>query len=294
MPKRAAISFCHVWRWPAILLIGLTVSGCASLAGKAADRLSASLTQGVVNHDDPETVAAGLPAYLILLDGFIAGDPENAGLLLAGAKLYSAYAGGFVIDTERRKRLADRGFDYARRGVCARNPDLCGVLGDGAFDAFAASIAGQKPDAVESLYVLAASWAGWVQADASDWARIADLPRIEVVLNRVSQADPHYDHGNVLAYLGVLDCLRPESLGGNPERGSQRLLQAFAVGEGSNLMPKALLAEHCARLLFDQETHDRVLHEVLAAEARAPGMTLSNTIAQRRARELLESGKDYF
>jgi hypothetical protein len=294
MIERSGFFVRRAGRLAMILLIGVALSGCAALAGKLADRLSASLTQGVINHDDPETVAEGLPAYLILLDGLIANDPKNAGLLLAGAKLYSAYAGGFVIDTERRKRLADRGFDYARRGVCARNPALCGVLGDGAFELFAHAIADQKADAVEALYVLAASWAGWVQADTSDWARIADLPRIEAVLNRVSATDPHYDHGNVLAYLGVLDCLRPESLGGNPVRGSQRLLQAFAIGEGNNLMPKALLAEQCARLLFDQETHDRVLNEVLAADARADGFTLSNTIAQRRARELLESGKDYF
>ena len=98
----------------------------------------------------------------------------------------------------------------------------------------------------------------------------------------------------MLAYLGVLDCLRPESLGGRPARGQQRLAAADAVDAGKNLLPKVLNSEYCARLLFDQEAHDRMLAEVLAADANVSGLTLSNTIAKRRAAELVESGKDYF
>ena len=59
-------------------------------------------------------------------------------------------------------------------------------------------------------------------------------------------------------------------------------------------MAKTLEAEFYARLVFDQALHDRLLGEVLAAEPRAPGYTLINTLAQQRARKLLESGKDYF
>jgi hypothetical protein len=36
------------------------------------------------------------------------------------------------------------------------------------------------------------------------------------------------------------------------------------------------------------------LNEVLAADPKAHGYTLTNTLAQDRARKLLESGKDYF
>jgi TRAP transporter T-component len=272
----------------------VALSGCATIANKAADKLGSSLTAGISNHDDPETVAAGLPAYLILIDGFIAEDPENEGLLFAGAKLYSAYSGGFVTDTERRKRLADRGFAYAQRGICVRNAQLCRALKAGEFAPFEQAIKTQKPDDIEALYTLASSWASWLQADTADWARIADLPRIEAALNRVWQENPEFDHGNVLAYLGVLDCLRPESLGGKPERGKERLEQAFAQSGQQNLMPKVLQAEFCARLLFDQELHDAAIKTVLESTGHAPGLTLSNVIAKRRATELLESGKDFF
>jgi hypothetical protein len=46
--------------------------------------------------------------------------------------------------------------------------------------------------------------------------------------------------------------------------------------------------------VFDQELHDKLLNEVIAADPVAPGFTLMNTLAQDRARKLLESGKDYF
>ena len=272
----------------------LLLTGCASIANKAADKLGSSLAVGVANHDDPDTVAAGLPAYLILIDGFIAEDPENAGLLLSGAKLYSAYSGGFVLDADRRKRLAERGFDYAKRGVCVRNEALCRAIKSGEFEQFERVVAAQQPDKIETLYALASSWASWLQADTGDWVRIADLPRIEAALNQVWRADPAYDHGNVLASMGVLDCLRPESLGGKPERGRDRLEQAFAQSGKRNLMPKVLQAEFCARLLFDQALHDAAIAVVLESDASSPGLTLSNVIAKRRAAELMESGKDFF
>src|SRR5438105_3109348 len=110
------------------MLVACLLAGCAGLVSKATHGLSTGLTQGILDQDDPETVAAGLPAYLLLLDGLIAGDPNNADLLIAASKLYSSYAGSFVGDGERRPRLAARAESYARRGVCVRDARLCAVL----------------------------------------------------------------------------------------------------------------------------------------------------------------------
>lgn len=278
----------------AVVLV-LALSGCAAVLQRAADGLSNGLTAGVSNHDDIDTVADGLPAYLLLLDGLIEGDPDNAALLLSAAKLYGTYAGGFVHDAARAKRLSDRSFAYAKRGICARDEGFCQQFDDSDFDRFNAFVAARvTAKDVDATYTLASSWVGWLRADTADWGRIADLPRIETLLNRINELAPAHDHGNVLAYLGVLDCLRPESLGGKPTRGQERLQAADAVDAGKNLLPKVLSAEYCARLLFDQEAHDRMLADVLAADANVPGLTLSNTIAKRRAAELVESGKDYF
>ncbi|MGI9322938.1 MAG: TRAP transporter TatT component family protein, partial [Pseudomonadales bacterium] len=83
------------------------------------------------------------------------------------------------------------------------------------------------------------------------------------------------------------------SLGGRPEQGRAHFEKALAI-DGQYLMTKVVFAEQYARLVFDQALHDRLLTEVLAADAVAPGMTLTNKVAQARARALLETSPDYF
>lgn len=276
-----------------MLAVIATCSGCAALVGNATDGLSRNLTAGILDSDDPQTVEDGLPAYLLLLDGMIHGDPGNADLLLAGARLYGAYAGSFAGDGERRLRLALKSDGYARRAVCAKKHPLCAAM-DRPFDEFADVVAKLGAKDLALMYGLATAWVGVLQADASDWNRIADLPKVERLLDRVVALDPAYDRGSAYMYLGVLNCLRPESLGGNPKYGVEMFDAARARSDGRNQMARVLEAEYCARLTFDQERHDRLLNEALTADAKAPGLTLMNTLAKQRARTLLESGKDYF
>jgi hypothetical protein len=280
------------WFLPAALLL----SGCAGLVQKATDRFADNLGKAILDHEDPATVRDGLPAYLLLLDSQIVGaapdDPATAATLLAAARLNDAYAGSFVgEDLERQKRLAGKAFAYARRATCLREAAMCAAL-DADADTFAAAVV-TSADA-PLLYALASTWLGNVQANSSDWGAIADLPKIEALLQRVVAIDPRTAGGQAHMYLGVLNSLRPEAVGGKPEEGRRHFETAFALSGGRNQMARALQAQYYARLVFDQALHDRLLQEVLAAEPRAPGWTLINMLARDRAGRLLESGKDYF
>lgn len=283
----------HDWRLIACGLIVLTFSGCASIANKAGQRLSDNLTAGILEQDDIATARDGIPAWLLLVDGMIQGDPANAGMLLAGSKLYGAYAGGFVDDPVRAKRLSARSFDYARRAACIQSKALCAQL-EAPFEAFAAQVARLRTGDVPTSYALAAAWAGRIQANSDDWKAIADIPRVQTLLERVTALQPDYQNGEPYMYLGVLATLRPASLGGQPEQGKADFEKALALSGGRNQMVRVLYAQHYARLVFDQPLHDRLLDEVLAADPHAAGLTLINVLAQERARKLLASGKDYF
>jgi hypothetical protein len=279
-----------------ILVALLGLGGCAGLVQKASDRFAEDLGRAILDNDDPATVRDGLPSYLILLDSLIVGakpdDPATAGTLLAAAKLNGAYAGNFTgDDPERAKKMADKALSYARRAICLRDAALCAAL-DQDMDRFAAAV-GASTDAA-SMYALATAWTGSVQANSEDWGAIADLPKIEALLQRVVAIDPHTEGGQGFVYLGVLNSLRPEAVGGKPEVGRRQFETAFELSGGKNLYAKTLEAQFYARLVFDQELHDRLLNEVLAADPHAAGYTLTNTLAQQRARKLLESGKDYF
>ena len=285
-------------RVAALLLLATGLAGCASLVSKAGDRLASQLGSAVTNSDDPATVRDGLPAYLLLIDGLVvddgSGDQGKASLLFAAAELNGAYAGNFTgSDRDRARRLAAKALAYARRGTCAQDAALCRAL-DQDIGSFEAAVAEASDKNVAGLYALAAAWAGFLQANSEDWGAIADLPKVEALLNRVVAIEPGHARGMARVYLGVLNSLRPEAIGGKPELGREHFEAAIAQSGGRNLYAKTLLAEYYARLVFDQELHDRLLVEVLSADPREPGFTLMNVLAQERAKALVESGKDYF
>ena len=113
-------------------------------------------------------------------------------------------------------------------------------------------------------------------------------------MQRVVELDETYEHGQAHMYLGVLNSILPEALGGKPEKAKVHFEQAIKLSNGKNLMAQTLYAERYARLIFDQQLHDRLLTEVLAADPEVHGLTLQNTVAQREARRLLDDSSDYF
>jgi hypothetical protein len=285
----------------------LVLMACAS----PTQQLMQNLTVAVLDQDDPQTVAQGAPAYLLLVDGLIADAPDNEALLLAGARLYTAYAsafadgneargagqgrpgGAFAEDPARAQRLTARARAYAERALCAHGESLC-ALRSATFDDLTARLARVTVSEVGLLYGYAVSWAGWIQARPSDWSAIADLPKVRVLLERVVALEDGHDGGGAHLYLAVLESLLPAAAGGRPEQARAYFERALALSDGRNLTAKVLFAERYARPQFDRALHDRLLGEVLAADPHAPGRTLMNTLAQQRAARLLANADQYF
>lgn len=271
----------------------LALAGCASLGRTAATPFAEDLYEVLLNQTDPEIVRDGAPAYLLAIDGLIEGAPDDTELLLAGSNMYGAYASAFVADPVRQQRLSQRSFGYARRALCVELPEVCAVV-NRPFDTFVAALAPLEADDVPVLYDFGTAWAGWIQSRGDDWGAIAEVPKVEALMGRVLELDEAYQDGGAHLYLGVLFTQRPASLGGQPEAGRQHFERAVELSEGRNLMAKVLYARYYARLLFDRPLHDQLLDEVLAADPAAPGLTLSNTLAQDEARQLLADADDYF
>jgi hypothetical protein len=281
------------WMRLGFLAAAVALSGCANIVSRATRQFTDNLTTGILNEDDIATVHDGVPSYLMLIDGIIEGDPQNPSTLLAGAKLYGAYASGFVGDPVRAQRMAERAYAYARRALCVREKKLCDTL-QGPFDRFQAALDQSDRKDVETIYGFAAAWAGRIQVNTGDWNSIADLPKLQAMLARVTTIDPAYDNGGAYLYLGVINSIRPASLGGKPEEGKANFEKALELSQGKNQMVRVLYAQFYARLVFDQALHDKLLNEVLVADPVAPRLTLINTLAKVKAKALLESGKDYF
>ena len=276
-----------------ILLIVSVLSGCASLVSSATSGMADNISLAISNQDDPATVRDGAPAYLIMIDGLIEGDPQNRNLLLAGARLYGSYTAAFIEDEPRAQRLASKSLSYARRALCIEDIEVCDAI-DSKLDQFEASLAGTGKSELKALYSFAAAWASWIQVNASDWNAVADLSKVTALFERCLIIDEGYDGGGAHVYLGVIKSLLPAALGGKPELARAHFERAIEISAGHNLMISVLMAKNYARNVFDQELHDALLMSVEAAPADYPGYTLINTLAKLEAEQLLAESEDFF
>jgi hypothetical protein len=278
-----------MYRTILLLLISAVLCGCGGITGNLSDSLSVAIRE----NSDLATVKEGGPAYLIMVDAFVLDDPSNPRLLKSAAGLYATYSRFFVTDKERRLRLTGKARDYAQRAACEANGDLCG-LGQVGVDDFNAKIASATISDLGNLYTLGTAWAGWIRGRSDSIKALAQIPRIETIMTRVVELDEGYLDGSAHLYLGALAMVLPPVLGGKPGVARTHFERGVELAGTRNLMARLLYAKKYARPMFDRELHDRLLTEVMSLPATVEGYTLINTLAKEQAKELLESGDDYF
>ena len=276
-----------------MLLPALLLSGCASLMSSATSRMADNISLAILNQDDPATVRDGAPAYLLMIDGMIEGDPRSTDLLLAGARLYGSYAGAFAEDEARAHRLSKKSLDYARRALCQEDAALC-AASESRLEAFRVQLSETGSGDLDVVYGFGVAWASWIQANAGDWNAVADLARVQALFERCVEIDETHDNGGAHLYLGVMKSLLPAAVGGKPEEARLHFERAIEISAGKNLMASVLMAKHYARNVFDQRLHDELLTSVLAADAEYPGYTLVNTLAKVEAEQLLAESNEFF
>ena len=267
----------------------LATASCSSfIGGKAADTLAAA----ILNQDDPALVESGVPAYLLLLDGLISQSPDNVALLSAGAQLFALYGSRFS-PPERSVTLTGKARRYGERAICLAHEPACD-WGGADYATLVSQLEGVGEKDLDALYSYAVSWLSQLDATSEDWTAVAELPWVEAVLERALVLDESYENGALHGYLGILNSLRPPALGGKPDVAREHFERAIALSGGRDLSIKVEYARRYARLVFDQELHDRLLTEVLNAPVDAPRMTLFNVLARQEAQTLLASSKEYF
>ncbi len=247
----------------------------------------------MLDQDDPELVTSGLPAYLLFVDGLITQHPENVNLLSAGAQLFAVYGSRFATPGARGRadgespplrRARDLHRAHSRRAAGARRTTTRSSPSSARSSASNSARSIPTPSVGSAIS----------QATSEDWGAVADLPRVEAVLERALALDETYEHGAIHGYLGILGALRPPALGGKPDEARAHFERAIELSGGKDLSIKVEYARRYARLVFDQELHDRLLTEVLNSPTEAPKLTLFNVLAKKEAEGLLATSKEYF
>lgn len=273
-------------------LLALMLAGCGQLIASQTAGLAQALSDAMLNHDDPQTIAAAIPTFLVTMDA-MASDDASAEMRFSAARLYNAYTGTFVDDAERQKRLSAHAWHYAKTGLCEYEEDWC-QWPQASLPQIQQQLRDADDDDVDALYSFATTWLGLIQANSDDWSQVASLPQVQAILERVLQLDETHDHGGAHLYLGAIATLLPPAVGGKPEVAKAHFDKVIEISKGKHLMAKVEYARRYARLVFDKELHHRLLTEVLATDIHVEGLTLVNALAQQQAHALLADENNYF
>ncbi|CAA0101590.1 Uncharacterised protein [BD1-7 clade bacterium] len=276
-----------------LFLTAILMAGCSSFVEQQADKFANSVSETMLNFEDPETVGSAMPTFLILIDSFARKPDAGGKAQLSAAQIYGAYAGAFVEDPRRKKILSDKAFNYAQKGSCQMNKKWCGIdsLDAAAFQEFADEL---HKDDVPLAYAYSIAWLSFIQSHSDDWNVLADLSKAQRLLGIVVEFDEGYEHGTAHLYLAAIATTLPPALGGKPDVGKHHFERAIELSNGRNFLAKVEYARRYARLTFDQDLHHQLLEDVLAADPHEPGLTLMNAWSQQQAALLLEGESEYF
>ena len=291
-------------------LILLTSQGCSTLAARVA---ASALTSGgdtYATDDDPELVRDAVPFGLKTMEAVLASDPKNEHLLLAICSGYTQYGYAFVAaDADaadldgrlaeakalraRAKRLFLRARDYGLRALDVERGGLGARLK--AVRDLPAVLGAAKQEDVPYLYWTASAWTLAIVSGKADLGLVAELPAPVAMMERALALDESWSEGSIHEFFIAYDATRTEREGGSAARVRAHHDRALQLSMNQKLGPRVSLAEGLLVQTQDRAAFTATLEEVLKADLdAAPRFRLVNTLAQRRARLLLDHADDLF
>jgi hypothetical protein len=139
------------------------------------------------------------------------------------------------------------------------------------------------------------NWAGWINLNLDKPEARADIPKVEAILEFISELDSSYNNGSVHAVLGTLYANRPKEEGGNPEKAREEFDNALTYSGNSLLIFNVMYARYYATQIQDKELFRKTLTTVLETPANTyADKTFMNELAKRKAKVLLNTIDTYF
>jgi hypothetical protein len=264
----------------------MTVAATASLLEDVAKASS--------KQSDLMLIRQGMPSYLMLIDGMVEALPDNKRLLISAAQLYASYASAFIQDTDKEyaTTLYARARDYALRALEQngfKNPATR------PFDDFESRLYVFGKKDVPYIFWAASCWGSWISLNQGSIEAMAELPRVELLMKRVLELDEAFYYGGAHIFMGVLDASKPRVAGGDLNRARDHFLKAIELGDGKFLMARIYYADYYAKKALDRELFISILEKVRKIPADIPPeLTLLNTVAHIKAKEMLNQVDEYF
>jgi len=124
---------------------------------------------------------------------------------------------------------------------------------------------------------------------------VAELPMVEAMMRRALALDEAFDGGAIHEFFIHYEGSRSEAMGGSAQRALAHFNRAVTLTRGEKAEPYVALASSVAVRKQDDKMFQGLLHKALAVDPDAvPRWRLANTLAQEKARWLLDHGPELF
>jgi hypothetical protein len=280
-----------------LVLIFSLLQGCSAskkMTVGAAASLLEEVAKSSYKQSDLRVIREGMPAYLMLLDGMVEAWPENERLLIAAAQAYSSFASAFTGDQDKdyARVLYARATTYALNALERRGfPNSR----ERSFEDFEKALQDLGKTDVDYLFWAASCWGNWIGSNIDAMDAQAELPRVELMMRRVLAINEGFYYGGPHLFMGIWYAARPKMAGGDLNRSRIHFQRAIELGQGKFLMAQIYYAQHYARRAFDEALFVSILKKVLETPTDiVPELTLLNTVAHKRAKEMLNRREDFF
>jgi predicted anti-sigma-YlaC factor YlaD len=260
----------------------------------------------------PETVAPYIPSVLKQNEAKLAKHPDDQELILTAGSLYVMYANAFVqgpaeilppeqfaerqTELKRSKQFYLRGVEILTSGLEQKYPGFDEASKDKeTLERFLAE--NTVKEDVPNLYWLVAGTLSAYALNPMDLELGFRIPALTVLINRAYALDPDFNNGAIDEFFVLFYASLPETLGGDKAKVEPHFKLALEKSGGLSVGPYVSYAQAICIPAQDYDTFKRYLETVLAFDVNAAenrANRLVNTIAQRKARYLLDRASYYF
>jgi hypothetical protein len=293
-------------RFAPILALAAALAAASALTGCATSRetgwqdrqTSVSMTDAEVKRAQAEADAgwakrddrSSLLAALQTLEKLAGARPQDTANLTRLARGFYLLADGHTTEVQEKKRLWEVGASWGERAL-AVNPAFRKLVVDEKKPVEDALGAVTK-DQVAALY--------WSAVNLGKWAKHSSLGtqlkykgRIRKMIERVGELEPDFFHGAVPRYWGTFYAVAPGIAGGDMNKAWEKYQESVAKAP-QYLETRVLIAENYAVKKEDRKLFRSELEAVLKADPKVAELAPENTIAKRKAKDMLARIEEMF
>lgn len=280
-----------------ISLAALLLPACSTsqLVARGASPLIDNGVTAMNRETDLKLAQASMPANLKMIETLLLADPGNTAYQVQAAMGFYGYTLAFVEpagDPDRAADLYQRARAHALIALEHAGMSQAALTGSAA--EFDQDLATLDTDAVPALFWTASSWGKWIELQLDDPARLAELPRVEAMMQRVLELDETYYYGGAHLFFGAYYGGRAPMFGGDFARAAKHFDRAAVINRNQLLLVEVYRARYLLRQMGEREAFHSTLTRVVEASVADPDLNLANALAKQEATALLAQEKDLF